>query len=199
MITAKAASVASTAWPSRADQALRRLEDHEGREDEQQSGLDQRRDALDLAVAVVMLLVGRLSGDAHRVPGHHGRDEVERRVRGLGDQRERAGQRADERLGDRQAARGCDRRECDPFLVSCIVLCIPKSLPALDAHGARGGVIPEHVMRRATSRRRLVHRLAIFGDQPRAQLGGASGNRRCCRRPGRPTTRSSRRASRDRG
>ena len=74
-----------------AEQALRGLPDHEAGQDEQQPGLDQRGDALDLAVAVMMLLVGRLAGDAHREPGHHGRGEVERRVRGFREQRERAG------------------------------------------------------------------------------------------------------------
>ena len=50
----------------RADQPLRRLPDHDGREQEQQRRFGERGDALDLAVAVLMLLVGRLAG--HRAP-----------------------------------------------------------------------------------------------------------------------------------
>ena len=71
-------------------QPLERLPDDKARQHEQQAGFDQCRDAFDLAVAVMVLCVGGLAGDAHRVPGHHGRDEIERRMRGLGKQRERA-------------------------------------------------------------------------------------------------------------
>ena len=40
----------------------------------------KRRDAFDLAVSVVVLLVGGLSGDAHRGVGHHGGAEIDQRV-----------------------------------------------------------------------------------------------------------------------
>ena len=50
----------------------------------------ERGDALELAMAVLMLLVGGQVGDPHHDPGDHGRGHVDRRVQGLGDQREAA-------------------------------------------------------------------------------------------------------------
>ena len=55
-----------------AEQPVRRLPDHHAGQHEQQRGLGERGDALDLAVAVVVLLVGRLAGNAHGEIGHHG-------------------------------------------------------------------------------------------------------------------------------
>ena len=46
-----------------ADQSLGRLPDHNAREHEQQPGLHQRRHAFDLAVPVMVLLVGGLAGN----------------------------------------------------------------------------------------------------------------------------------------
>ena len=64
-----------------------------------------------------MLLVGGLAGDAHGEIGHHGGAEIDQRMRGLRQDRERAGERADHALGHRQAAGGGDRGERDPFLL----------------------------------------------------------------------------------
>ena len=77
----------------------------------------KRRHALDLAVAVVMLLVGRPAGDAHGEIGHDGRAEIDQRMRRLGQNGERAGEHADHALGDRQAAGGQDRSERDSFFL----------------------------------------------------------------------------------
>ena len=74
-----------------AEQPLQRLPDHDAGQHEQQRGLGERRDALDLAVTVVMFLVGRLAGNAHREIGHHGGDEIEQRVCRFRQDRERAG------------------------------------------------------------------------------------------------------------
>ncbi|MEY9570555.1 hypothetical protein ABH978_006394 [Bradyrhizobium ottawaense] len=74
----------------------------------EQGGHTERRDALQLAVAVMVLLVGRLVGHPHHSPGDDGRDQVDRGVQGLGDQRERADRDADRELGRRHAAAGED-------------------------------------------------------------------------------------------
>ena len=103
-----------------AEQPLCRLPDHHAGQHEQQRGLGERGDAFDLAVAVVVLLVGRLAGDAHREIGHHGRDEVDQRMRGLGQDRERAGHHADHALGERQPAEAA----IDPSATRSFSLCI---------------------------------------------------------------------------
>ncbi len=83
---------------SAAEQAVSRFPDHDTGEQEQERRLRQRGDALDLAVAVVVLLVGRLAGHAHREIGHDRRDEIEQRMRGLREHRERPGGEPDQRL-----------------------------------------------------------------------------------------------------
>ena len=99
-----------------AEQPVPRLPDHDAGEQEQQRGLRQRGDALDLAVAVVVLLVGGLAGDAHGEIGHHGGGEVEQRMRRLRQHRERAGGQPDHALGDRQPGGGKNRGERDALL-----------------------------------------------------------------------------------
>ena len=96
-------------------QALDRFPDHHAGEQEQQRGFRQRRNAFDLAVAVVVFLVGRLAGNAHRDIGHHRGAEIDQRMAGLRQDRQRAGGNADQALGDRQRGRCRDRGECDLF------------------------------------------------------------------------------------
>jgi hypothetical protein len=98
-----------------AEQPLRRLPDDDAREQEQERGFRERGNALDLAVPVMVLPVGRLARQAHREIGHHGRGKIEQRMRGLRQNRQRAGRDADDPLGDRQAAGGRDRGERNPF------------------------------------------------------------------------------------
>jgi hypothetical protein len=64
--------------------------DDDAGEHEQQCRLDQRGNALDLAVTIVMFLVGWLAGNAHGAVGHHRRREIDQRMRGLGQDRERS-------------------------------------------------------------------------------------------------------------
>ena len=90
-------------------QALDRFPDHHAREQEQQRRFRQRRNALDLAVAVMVFLVGRLAGNAHGGIGHHRGAEIDQRMAGFRQNRERAGGKADHALGDRQHGRGRDR------------------------------------------------------------------------------------------
>ena len=110
-----------------AEQPLGRLPDHHPRQQEQQSCFGQRRHAFNLAVAVVMLLVGGLAGDAHRKIGHHRGAEIDQRMRGLGQNGERAGECADHAFRQRQTAGRGDRGERDPFF-----LVLHRSLGALE-------------------------------------------------------------------
>ena len=73
----------------------------------------ERREALELAVAVMMLLVRRLIGHPHHRPGDDGRDQVDRGVQGFGDQRQRADRDPDHELGRGHAAAGEDRNRGD--------------------------------------------------------------------------------------
>ena len=98
-----------------AEQALQRLPDHDAGEQEQQRSLGQRRHAFDLAVAVVVLLVGGLAGNAHREIGHHRRDQIEQRMGGFRQDCERAGGEADHGLGHGQAPRRRDRGQRHPL------------------------------------------------------------------------------------
>ena len=86
----------------------------------EQGGDAERGDALELAVAVMVLVVGRLVGHPHHRPGDDGRDQVDRGVQRFGDQRQRADRDADHELGRRHAAAGEDRDRRDRCLV---VLC----------------------------------------------------------------------------
>ena len=99
-----------------AQQPLGRLPDHDAGQHEQQRRLGQRRHAFDLAVAVMVLLVGGLAGDAHGEIGHHRGAEIDERMRGFGQDGERAGENADHALCQRQAAGRGDRGQRDPFL-----------------------------------------------------------------------------------
>ena len=73
----------------------------------------ERRQALELAVAVMMFLVRGTVGNPHHQPGDDGRDHVDRRVQRLGDQRQTADGDADREFGRRHAGAGEDRNRRD--------------------------------------------------------------------------------------
>ena len=73
----------------------------------------ERRQALKLAVAVMMLFVRGSVGNPHHQPGDDGRDHVDRGVQGLGDQRETADGDADREFGRGHAGAGEDRDRGD--------------------------------------------------------------------------------------
>jgi hypothetical protein len=100
-----------------AEQPLHGFESHAGGEQKQQSGFGKRRHAFDLAVAVLMLGVGRLAGDAHCRIGQHRRSKVQERVTGFGQDRQRAGENADHCLGDGQRRGGGNRSQRGFFLI----------------------------------------------------------------------------------
>ncbi len=87
-----------------AKQAPGGLPDHHTGQYEQEPGLGQCGYALDLAMAVVMLLIGRLAGDAHGKVGHHRGAKIDQRMRRLRQDGERPGQHADHALRQRQTA-----------------------------------------------------------------------------------------------
>ena len=76
-MTTKAAAVASTACTCAPLSRSHRFENHDAGEQEQQRRLGERGDAFDLAVAVLMLGVGRLAGNAHGEIGEQRRREVQ--------------------------------------------------------------------------------------------------------------------------
>ena len=73
----------------------------------------ERRNAFELAVAVMMFLVGGPVGNPHHHPGDDGGDHVDRRVQRLGDQGETADGDADRELGRGHAGAGEDRDRRD--------------------------------------------------------------------------------------
>ena len=66
------------------DQPLHRFPNDDGGEHEQQRRLGERGHALHLAVAILVLGVGRLAGNAHREIGQHGRRQIDQRMAGFG-------------------------------------------------------------------------------------------------------------------
>ena len=73
----------------------------------------ERRQALDLAVAVMMFLVGGAVGNPHHQPGDDGRDQIDRGVQRLGNQRETADGDADHEFGRGHAGAGENRNRGD--------------------------------------------------------------------------------------
>jgi hypothetical protein len=66
--------------------------------DEHEAGLDEGGEALHLAVAVVVLVVGGAVGDLDGEEGDGGGDEIDGGVGGLGEHAERAGEKAGDQL-----------------------------------------------------------------------------------------------------
>ena len=97
------------------DQALDRFPDHYAGEQEQQRRFGERRDRFDFAVAVVMFLVGWLSGDAHGDIGHDRGAEVDQRMSGFRQDRQRARGKADQALATVKSGRSGNRGEGDLF------------------------------------------------------------------------------------
>ena len=87
-------------------QALDGFPNHNARKQEQQRGFAERGDAFEFSMSVLMLRVGRLAGDAHGGIGHDRRAEIDQRVAGFRQNRQRAGKKADQALGDRQCGGG---------------------------------------------------------------------------------------------
>ena len=69
---------------------------------EQQRRLAERRDVLELAVAVGVLGVGRLVGDPDRHPGDACREKIDAGMERVGDEREAADREADDKLRRRK-------------------------------------------------------------------------------------------------
>ena len=106
----------------------------------QKQRLEQSGEVLDFAVAVGMVAIGRLAGDADGEPGHQGGNEIERGVRRLGQNAERAGEKADDDLESGQA-NGCENGTGGRFVLLLIgygVRHAEASLSAMMARAANG-------------------------------------------------------------
>ena len=100
----------------RAHESLRCLPNHDAGKNEQQCSLGERGDALDFAVAVMVLGVGWLARTSHGKIGHYGSAEVDERMGRFRQERERAAHDPDHSLCRRQTRRRGDRGECNPLL-----------------------------------------------------------------------------------
>ena len=97
-------------------ESLDRLHHHDAGQHEQDHGFRQRRQALELSVAVVMLPVGGFVGRADGEIGDDRRPGVDQSMGGLGEQRKRARQEAGDKLADGDTCARQDRKQCRPFL-----------------------------------------------------------------------------------
>lgn len=100
----------------RADQPLHGLPDHHAGEREQQCRFGKRGDALDLAVAKLMLGIGRLAGNAYSKISEQRCREIDQGMAGFRENRQRPGQEPDHGLRRRQPRRRDDRSERGLFL-----------------------------------------------------------------------------------
>ena len=73
----------------------------------------ERRQAFELAVAVMMFIVGGAIGNPHHQPGDDGRNQIDRTVQGLGNQRETADGDTDHEFRSGHAGAGNDRDRRD--------------------------------------------------------------------------------------
>ena len=82
-MTMKAATVASTACACAPIEPLDRFADHSDGKHEQQCGFGKRADALDFAVAKLMLGIGGLAGNADGKIGQERRRKIDQGVAGF--------------------------------------------------------------------------------------------------------------------
>ena len=141
--------------------------DHPGA-DEDEHALDPRRDVLHLVVPVGVRLVGRLLGLAHREEGDHRRHEVDGRMRGLGQDRDRAGDDARHHLERDHQGVGEDRDRGRPLLARGL----GRRTDGEAGRGGRGGNPPA----RASAHRRGLAR-GPRRRPPRSERSGPAGRR----------------------
>jgi hypothetical protein len=100
------------------EKALDRLVGNPGASQQEQAGLKKGRKALHFAVAVLMIGISRLVGNAHGEKSDKGRDQVEAGVRGLGQNAQGARGQAHNNLQGGDAERGQDRAARDGTFVA---------------------------------------------------------------------------------
>lgn len=100
-----------------AEEAARRLEGHARRQEKQKRRFCKRGHALDLAVAILVLGIGRFAGNADGDIGQYGCGEVEQRMGCFRQDRQRAGEQTDNRLRRGEPCGRGDRSERGLFLV----------------------------------------------------------------------------------
>ena len=104
----------------------RRLDEHADREHQQKAGFGERGDRLDLAVTVMVLLVGGLVGPANGEIGERRDAGVEQPVAGFRQQRERSRQQARDRACRGRGGRSPRSKPAPPSLWSAK---LPSLLP----------------------------------------------------------------------
>ena len=85
-------------------------------EEQEQRRLAERRDVLELSVAIGVRGVGRPVRHPHRHPGHAGREEIDAGMQRVGDQREAADGQPDDKLRRRQNEARDKRNDGGAFL-----------------------------------------------------------------------------------
>src|SRR5689334_3396356 len=95
------------------DQALARLPNDDPGKEKQQRGLGKSRKSLHFTVPVVMLGIRRFAGNSYGHIGHDRSTEINERMTGFRQKRERARGKPDDSLGDRQPCGGEDRGQCN--------------------------------------------------------------------------------------
>ena len=92
-------------------QASHRFPDDPGTGDDEKGGFEEGGKILDFTVAVEVAVVGRLGGNADGEESHHGRNQIERRMGGLGQNAETSSKHADQELETREADSGDQRAQ----------------------------------------------------------------------------------------
>ena len=98
-----------------AHQPFDRLKNNPCGGEKQQSGFNERRNALRLGVPVMVLFIRRLVAPAHRKPGDDGGPKVDQAVNGFRQNAERAGGKARGEFGDCQPEAGKNREDDNPL------------------------------------------------------------------------------------
>ena len=102
------------------DEPAHALKRDGARKQKKEGGLDERGKRLDLAVAILVLLVRRLVGGADGKPCDRRRGDVEERVGRIRDQRQGPGRKAGSALGEGDARARRDGPEGCPFLAAFV-------------------------------------------------------------------------------
>ncbi len=113
----------------------------------------ERGDALELAVAVMMLLVRGSVGNPHHHPGDDGRDHVDRTVQGFGNQRQTADGDADHEFGRGHAGAGEDRNRRDAGFDGVGMFAHGRSFisPSVNIKAPISGAIASHLQERSVA------------------------------------------------
>ncbi len=136
-----------------------RVEDIEGHA-EQEEGVERRGEDLEAVVAVGQAIVGRAPGDVDRGQGDGQGHGVGEHVRGIGDQRQAAGEDAADDLGDEEAS-GQQQR---PFQAGRVGL--GEAVLVSGAHGGSCGAVAAAPAYRIGNCKTVMRRAALARRPP---------------------------------